>query len=371
MRLRSFSLRTGLVVFLLITIALGVTGRWAQEVRRRGDAQRRVIAKCDASSRRYSDPRFQRATETQSNGFTETVRQWVHPEYARACAELRVTGPMLEDEALLRDIRSLFRVESAQIGQVYRPQQLAALFSIPGMKRLTLSGHLIAEDDATDWSAVRLAKDLETFECSNAYLSDPLAREIAKLPNLQNALDLHCSLEALAAIAEAPNLTTLSTSGGQARYIIENDNAVMSEAEEKAYLQKWAKIIFARLANRDRLTSLSLRYSLYLEKEDLEDFCTRSPVTELTLLDAHLSPGCLAQFARLPKLKTLFISEDLIEDSHLPALAGAHQLQEISIRGATTLMGVEKLRALLPNTLINGARGPSPGTSSMSTANQP
>lgn len=369
--LRRFSLRTGLLAFLLICIALGIAGRWMQDIRNRGAAQRRVIAKCAAAQTPLRRIQFLRAPETKASWFTAQVRRWVDPEYGCLCRLLVIDGELLEDESFHRDITQMMPVHEVRVFGVFRPHLLVKATQAAGVKQLTIDGIILAEDDATDWSSVSAAKSLETVDFQRHYLSENLARELTKLPNLKAVRDVVCSAEAVVSLAQAPKLTELVVKGGAWRHAIEEEGDLMSEAAERVYFHDCGVKCFSHLANRKELKILSLDSTFYLEPADLAEFCKNSPLTELTLIDSSLKPECLAEFAKLSRLETLTLIEDQIEDQNLPALANAQHLKRLEIRGNTTTEGIEALRTLLPTTSINGQLGPTKVNKPNTTAAAP
>lgn len=354
--LKRFSLRTGLIAFILLGVGMGVAGRWIQDVRKRGAAQRRVIGKCSEFTSTYYRAAFLRAPETKVSWLTTQLRYWVDAEYGHQNAALHISGDMLNDESTRRDLELLMAVDKVSVTGVYPPEHLVAVFRIPGLKQVAIVGVILAEEDSTDWSGVTAARSLETIDFARHYLSDELASQLAKLPKLRNIRNTICSAEALVSLAETQQLTELIVSGGAWRYVVEDDGGLLSKDAERAYFHDCGKRLFARLAKRKELKTLSLHSSLHLEPADLAEFCQSSPVTELTLVDAYLKPECLAEFAKLPHLHKLTLTEDQIEDRNLTALASAQQLLQLDIRGNTTTEGIARLRELLPNTTVNGQR---------------
>ena len=222
LNLRRFSLRTGLIAFIFIGVGMGVLGRWVQDTRRRGAAQRRVIGECGTTKaaptrfpRTPTSPTFLKEPETNISWLTSQIRYWVDSEYGQHGSVLVVDGRFLSSSSIREDLGSLFAVKQVNVEGIVPPQHLAAIFKIPGLKEIHLNGVIDGDSQATDWSSAGQARSLELIDFENNVLPDSLALVLSKLPRLKIVKNALCSIDALESLSKVPSLTELDLSAAQ------------------------------------------------------------------------------------------------------------------------------------------------------------
>lgn len=317
LNLRRFSLRTGLIAFILIGVGMGVLGRWVQDVRRRGAAQRRVIGECGTTTAAMnwgsllpSSPTFLKEPETNIHWLTSQIRHWVDAEYDQRCSTLVINERFLKSASLREDLASLFPVKLVNVEGIVTPQQLAVIFKIPGLKQIHLTCVIDGDWEATDCSAARKARNLELIDFEDNVLPDNLASELSQLPRLKIVRNALCSIDGLESLSKVPSLTELDLSAGATAQFQDNSPSNSDEEAAKQRLHAQAVKAFSQLAQRKSLNVLSLRMPLYLGPEDLKSFCESSPIVELTLTEAHLKPGCRKEIRKLKNLKASMLKEN-------------------------------------------------------------
>lgn len=345
-RFRQFSLRTAAILFLFLTIAFGLAGRWIHDVRQRGEEQLRLVNRCKVRSKQslvFGDVIY--APEAKVDRFTTLVRRWVHPEYARRFSWIRVSGPFLEAAPPI-SLSRLFGADDVQILMSTRDGNLTLeAFQIPEVKHLAI-GYMAREEvtGSWKWSMVSQATELETLSLSDKHANNDLLARVADLPALEKLSVENCRPSALIALASIRNLNELHLS------------LQLSDTPGRPLSSEQAKIAgrdlqeaFDELANREKFTSLRITGHFPANQSTLIRFCAKSPLRELTLHKVQTDPAWLCEIAKLPALQVLEIDDPLLTDDDLSLFASAKSLKSILVGPNISGDAILKLREKLPN----------------------
>jgi hypothetical protein len=348
-----FSLRTGLILFLLIGAGLGFVSRWVHEIKVRGDAQLRTLSRRGRSWR--VDQAHVQASYSKAevdSQFTDLVRKWVHPEYQRKYDGAYITGRHLADMDLARDLGKSFGLAELDLQADSISSEFAkAVFSVKGLERVGLR---VGWDNAQHSSLLlelRHACSLRELS-TNSFLSEEIAAELAQLPMLETVSVYSCSPEAIASLAKAKLLKSLHVrsirhSESDFRGIAENA-ALFNERSRKAI-----KSAMDQLAGNSQFESLRIDGPLNLQVEDWRAFSKRSRLKGLHLSNSEMSPNCIAAIVELPFLEKFTIYDVAIDDGHLAPLTTAKNLKEVLIGPNVSGEAILAIREKMPSLKIH------------------
>jgi hypothetical protein len=343
-RFRQFSLRTGLLVFIALSIAFGLATNWYRQVRAQGDLQKAFFAKCQLAEQGWSPP-FTTiyANEAQVGLWTYFVRTWVHPEYGRKFQRVSLSADQFESLSN-PGVRRLF--SGTEVWAHNLPHAtLAPLFGLPGIRELHLhSTHgAYTADEAnlkhpvTDWSIVRGAQDLQELTFTGDAIDDSLCQELGRLPSLETLYFTECSIEGMALLAKSRSLKSLKI------LVIR----IPDQTRQEMYPhRKSLRAALADLAANTALEELTLDW-IPAESEDIAEFCRQSRVKKLEMSVYEYSKESLAKLATLPNLEHLKLRG--IKDDRLLALQEAKNLQTLAIESYVPNEIFATLTKKLPN----------------------
>ena len=358
LRLRTFSLRTGLVLFILLGVAFGFVGRWIQSVRDRGEAQLWLVSKANNDGPVASGVEYGRRlfayyeSEANPSRFTTVIRKWVHPEYNRKLNMLSLGGLHTDAEHLQR-VGKLFGVEHLILRGDVDAGSLHYVFATPGLKKLNLDCKINNTAGIKDWSAVINAKQLEWIEIGEERLiEDGLIQEIVQLPTIKK-IRMSCEKkENLKTLCECPTATEALLVGSERKWVFSDFNR--SSKRSPAYFASKAPGIevFDELAKRNSLDRLLFLYLDFKDPLAIRKFCETSNVTFVYGTHIHISAECLAEFAKLKRLKSLNLGYDAVTAENAQILKTMTKLKELKIGRKTSPQIFEELQNALPNCTI-------------------
>lgn len=354
LHLPRFSMRTGLLLFLAMGSGLGMTARWIQEVRRRGDIQLLLSASGTASRYRAMDGDLVYVTyakEAECSWFVQTVRLWVHPEYDRRYEDVRVvamaagagTSPPL-------DLQSVFGVESLTYSGSFAEEKLVASLAARGLRDVTIRGR---PNPATDAKLLEKSAPPKTLERILVDASKPLSLEFAqwinRAPKLTQVNLEQITPEALPAFATAPNLQEVRLNAHQ---ILRQALIFPWTKTISKPWQEHLKSFFDNLADREKLVRLELRAVILDDPIALRKFADQSKLMHLQLIECNIAPSCVEELSRLRSLKSLDLRSTPLKAKDLKSLAKMDSLQEITDLWCSDEEAVRELEAALPHCKI-------------------
>ena len=345
-----FSLRTGLVLFLVFGASFGMAARWAQKIRQQGEAQRRLLSR----SKRII-PNVGRGVEVyyapeQGESWTASlVRQWIHPEYERRFSGIQIDGAQLDKE-IAQDIELVFGVESIVVYSTIRRSALSHLVSAPGLKRLHLFGGVSQADQKRD-SPLKQSTTLEWIEyhCSSP-LPENLGEELVSSPSLKKVWLHSVHPKDLVLFATPKLLAEFSvvfhlTSPESPSKIMPNPQWELGQAK-----------LFEELSKREQLERLRVFSADLSNPQHIKRFCETSKIRYLHLEGCYITPECLKEIAKLKKIETLHLHWSPMTREHLEILATMNTLRGIHALRCdaddVTNASVAKLKAALPRCKI-------------------
>lgn len=340
-----FSLRTGLALLLFTTLCFGFVGRWIHDVRQRGEAQLRFVARCASEPKRsisFGSSMYEQ--ETSVDGFTAFIRHRVHPEYQRRFRYIHVSGALLEKEPRI-ELKRFFGVQHLELVSTSNRKTLLEAMQTPGLTDLAVffRNRAVVGPDV-EWGQVAKAQSLKSLEIELLGESDALLVELGKLPKLEKVRMEGCTPEGLIGLAKSPSLLDLSVSlhlpGGYRK-------EPRSEEELKG-IRRSLKLALDELGMRPKLTKLSINGFFPLTPDDMRGFCSNSKLQELHLKHFQITPGCLAEFVRLPNLAWIEIDDKLLRDEHLELFSGMKQLKLLTVGPEISGEAIVVLREKMP-----------------------
>ncbi len=350
--MKTFSLRTGLILFVVLGVGFGLAGRWIQDVRERGEAQLR-LAEWRNVNKIGSLQVFARYSNTdQPSWVTSKIRQYVHPEYQRSFESLTYEGPTL-DSAIAMDAKRSFGIRTMHLNCFnINPHDAAVLFQAPSLKELVVQSHFSGDGSMGDALLhLKGAKELENLSV-HCFLPDRSGEVVRELPRLTEVRVSSCTPECIAILAGNRTLQKLHI--GSIRHSENDFRAVEPSAEEFAERSRRAmKQAFKALGDNPNLRSLSIQGQIHVAPEALKAFCRTSQVSSVNLQFPQIAPQCLEEFAKLGNLTSLSLYELSINDEHLASLSNAKKLKQLVIGPNVSADAIFALREELPNCKIS------------------
>lgn len=356
--MRRFSLRTFLILVLLLGCGFGILARWHRTVIIPGDAQLRIQAQSGARSQWIPGStslftsvfRTTYVLEPKPTWLTTLIRRWVHSEYEHCFAWVQFSGTYMTDVGLAKDFALSNGVEKVMFDTDHiAPEFASEFFRTPKIRELHLkSTPRTIQDNEAFFQHLSQAKALEVLWLGDGFLSVEAAIQIASLPNLTTLNVDSCTPETLPQLANCQSLEQLSI-----RILRSNEQDFRASQESEINFSERArrsvKDCLATMSKSQRFKSLSISGTLGLMPADLHDFCTHSQVEKLGISDPNWSPDCLAEIARLPRLESLRLYDLNLKDEHLTMLHQARSLKSLTIGPNVSPEAIKALRAALPN----------------------
>jgi hypothetical protein len=347
-----FSLRTGLLLFLVLGTSLGMSARWVQDVRRRGEAQLLLAA----SSSKFNSVngeivRVSYAPELKRSWFVQWVRYAVHPEYDRRFEEIRVVDFSTIDAKATVDLKGLFAVEALIYSGVYSEERLANSLQTNGLRSVTIEGRPASSAGSTSFDKKGPPRLLEKIHVDiSKPLSPQFTQWLTRAPNLTQ-IDLEqVTPEALLHFASPPNLYEMRLNGHQ--------------IFRQAMIFPWSKTIsnhwqaplrsfFDELADREKLVRLDLHSLILDDPVALRKFSERSKIETLRLQSCNIAPACVLELSQLSSLEVLELNSTPLKPKDLHALSKMTTLKEITNLWCSDDEAVRELAAALPRCKIS------------------
>lgn len=356
--MRRFSLRTFLILVLLLGCGFGILARWHRTVIIPGDAQLRIQARSGNRPKLISNPPRQisvtfgvsHTPDHNSSWLKPFLRKWIHSEYDRRFDRVSFLGVCVDDLELAKDFASSNGVREAWFDvERVTPDFAAEFFRTQGIRELHFQS-IPADPRESEllFRSVLQSRSLESISLDGSFLCEEAAIEIAKLPKLNKLKLDSCTPETLCQFANCNSLQSLSIRSLRSNA---NDFRATDESEEmfaeraRRCLQKF----LAEVSNSPNLKTLGIGGTLGITPNDLHDFCANSQVENLGLSDPSWSPECLAEIARLPRLESLRLCDLNLKDEHLTMLHQARSLKSLTIGPNVSPEAIKALRAALPN----------------------
>lgn len=356
--MRRFSLRTFLILVLLLGCGFGFLARWHRTVILPGNAQLRIQAKSGVRPKLVSNPArrasaisfISHAPDLQQSWLRPFLRKWVHSEYEHHFGRVHFMGNCVDDLDLAKDFAMSNGVERVMFdADQVSPEFAAEFFRTPKIRKLDLQRLPRTPPESKPFFRyLTQAKALESLSLGESFLSEEAAMEIAKLPNLKELTLDSCTPEAMSRLAKCNSLEQLSI-------------RTLRSSEQNFRAPQETEIIFAQRARRSmkefltamskspNLKSLSITGTLGLKPEDLREFCTNSQVERLGLYDPTWSPECLAEIARLPRLESLRLYDLNLQDEHLKMLYQVKSLKSLTIGPNISPEAIKALKGAIPD----------------------
>lgn len=351
-RIRTFSLRTGLVLFIVLGVGFGLAGRWIQDVRERGDAQLRLVQWRNGNRGNDLHVYAQYPAVEAPSQFTSIIRKYVHPEYRRHFESLKCNGASLNSE-IARDAKLSFGVSTVYLGCSHVDSgDAASLFQTFGLKELFVQSYSSGELSlGVSLLQLKEAKELEkvTLYC---FLPDRVGEVVRDLPRLKEISVSACTPECIALLASNRTLQKLHI--GSIRHS-EGDFRAVDQVEEefRERSRRAMKQALQALGDNPNFRSLSIQGQIHVAAEDLKEFCRTSQVNSVNLQFPQIAPQCLEEFAKLGNLTSLCLYELSISDEHLASLYKAKKLKQLVIGPNVSADAILALREKLPNCKIS------------------
>ncbi len=342
-----FSLRTGLLLFLVLGTSLGMSARWVQDVRKRGEAQLLLAA----SSSKFNSVngeivRVSYAPELKRSWFVQWVRYAVHPEYDRRFEEIRVIDFSTFDAAATVDLKSVFAVEALIYSGSYSEERLANSMQAHGVRSVTILGRPALSAVTNSLNKKAPPKLLEEIHVDVDKPPRPeFTQWINRSPN-QTQVDLEqITPESLPHFASPSNLQEMRLNGHQ--------------IFRQAMIFPWSKTItnpwqtplrsfFDELAERKKLVRLDLNSPILDDPVALRKFSERSKIHTLQLNSCNIAPACVLELSQLSSLEVLELNSTPLKPKDLQALSKMTSLKEITNLWCSDDGAVRELEAALP-----------------------
>lgn len=347
-------MRTCLILFLLLGPGLGLTSRWIQEVRKRGEAQRAMFAKpTSAVPKRGNRVTVTYATEKSPSWLTRMVRATVHPEYERRLDRIEIFGSRSDFETA-SNIANVFDVHSISCMGRYPEAWLAKAVSARGLRSLTLGGQIKHLPHFPPGDHLAPPADLESLRVTGLGSVRPeFVQWLCRAPKLKRISIDRVDPASLPCFANAPHVVemTLQTSinGNAGRFLLlSRSNQVDFRYDETL------GEFFDNLSGRGELKSLCLQSVTLHDPECIKGFCKKSKITSLKLAFCNISPLCLEEFSKLKSVTSLDLGVTALADVDLPILAQMTGLREIKNLWCSDDVAEAYLQAALPKCKITG-----------------
>jgi hypothetical protein len=343
-----FSLRTFLLLVLLLGCGFGGFTRWYQTVRQSGNAQLRLVQDISPFPFEPSPLEAQYPSQQSPSWFTSLVRKWVHTEYNRPFEHVTLPSHLI-DTARARDVKIAFGVKSLYIqGGPIIPNNAALLFQARGLHLLSISGSGNWPEDTL--LQLKHARQLRKFS-TGLILSDPVSLELSKLPDLTEIRLTASRPEAIPILASAKKLEKLEIMAlrhSQVDFRAPGESVTEFSQRSRRATQKALPL----LAKNPNFSYLSIDGPLGLSREDLAPFCRASKLKTLHLHSPELDPECLEEIAKLESLETLTLYDLPILNHHLAPLTKAKNLKQLTIGPNISAQSIRELRKQLPGCKI-------------------
>ena len=186
------------------------------------------------------------------------------------------------------------------------------------------------EESELFFRAMRQSTELDALIVGNGCVTERAAIEIGQQSKLKSLDIASCTPEALPLLANNVSLIDLrirAICNSEGNYPNEGE----SEASRKVGTQLARQKTLNALAQNQHFSSLQIDGPLGLTREDLVDFCHKSKIKTLELQSPENAPECLEELAKLRGLESLTIYDLAIQDKHLPPLANAKNLKQLTI----------------------------------------
>ena len=351
--LRRFSLRTGLIAFVTLSIGMGLLGRWVQSVRDRGEAQRWLIEHSahNANRRSLGVNCFTRK-ETQVPWATTLIRKWVHPLYNVKFETIVIHSTEATNEEVADRIEKVFGVDHLTIHSPESAASLRGMLTAAELKSLCILGPLDLVFNDRDRVRVQLSRSIESIEIQDmAELPESLSRQFCNLPRLTKITLERDSPQNLINLAKAPRLEHFAVYdySTNPKRIPRSWMPLLQQldADEVNVMRR----MFDELSNRQHLKTLEL-HNLWLDDPSIvEEFCEKSNVDTVYLPGTKLSPECFRQFSKLKHLRKLEVQAGRLKEPHLAILTKMGSLKSLDLidtytREKNTL--VDDLKTAMP-----------------------
>lgn len=351
MQLRTFSLRTGLILFLVLGAGLGLTARWYHEVRERGEAQLALIKRSQLPRKRgVTQVRAYYVGQESPNWLTMRIREWVHPEYEREFETVLVNCEAQGQVEAAIEVERAFRIRRLLVaGSGLEPTVAARLFRAGSVGEIWLLQQQPIADNVL--LSLALASSLESLSLPESIISAPVASKLVQLERLEELTALGCTLEAIPILSRAPALKKLTIES-----LRHSSQELRKAGESPEEFEKRAgqamKAALAELSKNPHLEFLTIRGPLGLTAQDWTKFCESSPLKSLTLRTPGISPNCLAEFAKLKNLWSLTIQDDELQDEQLAFLVKAKGVKNILVGPNISREAIEDLKTKMPGVQI-------------------
>lgn len=368
-----FSMRTGLVFFLVLGTGLGLAARWIREVRERGEAQRALLdMPTNATKRSRSRVAITYAPESRRNWFVRSVRYWVHPEYDRQIDRLSFVGDDFDDSTAV-NVSRVFAVDTLSVLGDTSEMWMSTAMTASSLKSVSLNGPIW--DPISDFQLDRIppATELQQLHIvSTAPIREEFIEWLCRAPKL-NKIDIsEIPMESLPHFTKARSVVEFSLDMHQVSYlhpmrlkprpssrksdILRLLNGLPSQKPlAQPMNDDWRGNLLqllVGLADCEQLTRLRLSSAVLEEADLLREFCRRSKVQHLQVVSCNLSPESLREIAKLKNLRTLDLSYTPLELDHLETLMTMKSLREIDGLWYGDEDGEEQLAAALPHCKI-------------------
>lgn len=361
---RRFSLRTGLIAFLAIGVALGVIGSWVHNIRRRGDATRWIIDHSDFSSSKWSPTHLYSLplVDKEPSQTTSLIRKWVHPEYQIEFDMISAGGDLTHEDIANR-IQRVFGVKRLFITEPVSAAGLNKLLATPHLKEVYLRGPIRFDSNRAQGIFRSPSASIELLEIHGDFpLPEALANQICTLPRLTTITISPDASSNVAYLSKSPFVEqfvvdrrpTAVTYLPNGVFIPTSRLEIPDAKPEPAVLRAALDVMFQELAQRQKLKRLDLRGLWLDEQAAMTAFCERSRIESLHLPNSHLSSERLRDVAKLKKLKCLEISTRMLtDDEQFQTLLTMTDLTELWLVGRIEASKIRELEQRLPGCKIH------------------
>jgi hypothetical protein len=342
-QLRSFSLRTALILFLVLGAGLGMAARWVQGVRDRGNAQLRLFRKPTTNRAPEGElviPQY--ASEQERSWFVGAVRKVVHPEYDRRLRSVSVFGGVAKQESA-ENLSQVFALESLGVRGVSTEAWLATALQAPGVRWVAVSGNVRALPLDFDFDQFAPPSELDRLVIQfDGPVRSELTQWLCRSPKLATLWIEHIDPTNLAAFGAVERLEEFSVVCHQ------------TSPEHPELLRQnpiWNRALgdlLDELAKRRKLTRLRIFSAQLYDPAIWRTLCEQSELRRLHLEGCFLDPRCLQEIARLKKLETLHLHWTPLTSEHLEILKTMKGLRGIHALRCGDDEAVKELEAALP-----------------------
>lgn len=344
-----FSLRTGLILFLVLGSGLGLAARFWREIRERGEAQKWLAGRGALGRTSQRDVVFLNyMPEEERSWFVSVVRKWVHPEYDRKIQSISIGRNGLSEEGAAK-ITRVFDVHGIIVYGVLSEASLATVVTAPGLETLALDATVTSKGAAPDWGLIKRATSLHWITIgSDTQMRESAAIQLGRLPQLTTVTIHGRDMRVATAFAKSPRLTEFHLEGprGPREY-----TSTQGEIDP-VWNANLGRVLDA-LARLPRLKRVRLCGSELNDPAVLTSFANTSNLKILHLERDFVTPLCLAEFAKLKKIETLHLHYTPISAEHLKILSGMKSLYGLHGLLKATPQEIERLESVLPHCEVN------------------